>query len=111
MSLKTDYNLQTEMIAVYDLGLSLIQSTPTSTYTLVSGELAAAAAAGKKSFTVNVAHNAINANLELEGAYWESYRAGIISSLASESIYSYEVAVELNKTIAGTASLDLVFTF
>lgn len=111
MSLKTDYNLQSQMDDVYDLGVSLIQPTPTAAYTIISGELAAAAAAGETDFTVNVNHNAINDNLELSGTYWRSYSAGILTALASENIYNYEVAVVLNTTVTGTATIDLIFSF
>lgn len=111
MSLKTDYNLQTAMNSVYDLGAALIVSTPTAAYTKLSSDLAVAAAAGKKEFTVNVNHNADNTNLELKGTYWQTYRAGVISSLANEDIYDYEVSVSLNTTTTGVATIDLIFTF
>ena len=111
MSLKTDYSLQEAMNSVYDLGAALITSTPTAAYTQLSSDLAVAAAAGEKEFTVNVNHNADNTNLELKGTYWLSYKAGIISSLASEDIYDYEVSVSLNTTSVGVASIDLIFTF
>ena len=111
MSLKTTYNLPTEMKTVYELGVALIQPTPTPQYTIIQDELAAAAAAGKTEFTVNITHNAINANLELKGTYWDSYNAGLIAALSAEDVYDYEVKVELNTTIAGSATLDLNFTF
>lgn len=110
MSLRTDYNIQDNMITVYDLGVALIQSTPTPAYTQLSTELANAAAAGKRDFTINVAHNADDTNLKLNGDYLNSYKAGIYSALAAEEIYSHQVTVELN-TVQTTASIDLTFSF
>lgn len=113
MTLKVNYNFNEEMNLVYNLGFSLIQAlpTPTPAYTTLNGALAAASKAGKKIFTVNLSHNAINANLELKGEYWETYKTGIQSSLSQEDIYCNEVTVELNTSVAGTATIDLKFNF
>ena len=111
MTLRTDYNLQTQMDTVFDLGVALIQPTPSATYTIISNELIAAAAAGKEVFTVNIAHNAINDNLELKGTYWDSYKAGLAFALASEDIYDYQFTIELNTASTGVASIDINFSF
>lgn len=112
MTLKTDYSIDSDMNAVFDLGLAHIDSSgPTASYTSISAALAAAAARGETTFTVNITHNAINASLELQGRYFDSYSAGLLSALAVEDIYNYEVTVELNTDIAGTASIDLNFNF
>ena len=111
MTLKTDYNIDTQMNSVFDLGKALIVNTPTASFTIVQAALQSAATRGETEFTVNISHNADNASLELQGRYYQTYIAGIISSLSEEDVYDYEVTVELNTTIAGTASLDLKFNF
>lgn len=111
MTLKTDYNIDTQMNSVFDLGKSLIVNTPTASFTVVQAALQAAALRGETEFTVNLAHNANNASLELQGRYYETYAAGVIASLSEEDVYDYEVTISLNTTIAGTATLDLQFNF
>lgn len=112
MTLKTDYNVDTSMDAVFDLGVAHVFSGgPTAAYTIISAALAVAAGRGETAFTINIAHNADNASLELQGRYFNTYSAGLLSALAVEDIYNYEVTVELNTDVAGTASIDLVFNF
>ncbi len=112
MTLKTDYSIDSDMNAVFDLGLAHISSVgPTPTYTTISTALGIAAGRGETSFTINVVHNADNASLELQGRYFSTYSAGLLAALAEEDIYNYEASVVLNTDVAGAASIDLVFNF
>lgn len=111
MSLINSYNISTVLQSVYDLGYSLIRPTPTVAYTIVSSELATAAAAGEKVFTINIMHNAINSNLELKGDYLKAYTSGILASLLQEGIFEHQVVIALNTKVSGTASIDLMFSF
>lgn len=113
MSLKTAYNLQEQLLNVFNLGFSHIQSTPTPTpaYTLLSNGLAAAALSGKRTFTISIAHNAVNDDLELLGPYWDSYRSGLMTAMMNEGIYMNELNITLNNVNTGPSTLSFNFTF
>lgn len=110
MTLRTDYNFNTTMNTAYALGLSLL-TVGSPAYTTLSAGLAAASSQGKEIFTININHNSTSSILELKNAYWDSYVTGIEAALASEGIFNREVAVSLNTSVVGTATLDFNFSF
>lgn len=112
MSLKTDYlngpnGFYEQMDDVFAQGGTWV----TSNLAAISSALQSNAAQGKKSFTVTLAVAFEPSNLRLKGYHWKSFQAGIVSALAAEGVYSYEVAVELNTSDALSTSIDLNFTF
>ena len=111
--LRDSFNVDVQMAAVYNLGKALIgtDASLTAAYTAIQSALALNAASGIKEFTVNVAHNGLNSAIELRGLYWQTYSAGIISALAEQHIYSYEVTPSVNLTVRDLASIDLKFSF
>jgi hypothetical protein len=112
MSLKTDYGLAAALNTAFDAGIALIVSTPTAQYTTMSTELAAAAALGKEEFTIQIeCPTAQRSAILLQGKYWDAYKAGLESGLATEDIYSYEYTITLNTDDASTTYLDFNFSF
>jgi hypothetical protein len=112
MSLKTDYldgasGLTQQMIEVFGEGASYV----TASLATLQSELQTAASKGQTAFTVTLTVAFEPENLKLKGMHWESFRAGIISQLAVEEIYSYEVGVELNESDQVTLQIDFNFNF
>lgn len=112
MSLKTDYfdgltGFNQQMAACFDAGVAFVGLQAAALTT----ELQAAAAAGKKTFTVTIATADSPEYLRLNGLFAQTYLAGITSGLASEDIYSYECAPTLNLTDSVTVKIDFKFTF
>jgi hypothetical protein len=110
MSLKQDYydgstGFNQQMASCFAAGSAFV-STNEATLTT---ELQAAAAAGKKTFTVSIVTSDSPAYLRLNGLYAKTYLAGVVHALALEEIYSYECTPTLN--LADTVSVRVEFNF
>ena len=97
----------------YTAGVDYIGTlaSPGAAYATLSTELASASAAGKESFTVSISVTHQPDTLKLENKYWDSFKAGIISALAVEGIYSYEVTLTLNTDDTQNTKVDFAFSF
>lgn len=112
MSLKTDYldgatGLTQKMQNVFDQGVALV----TTNLSALSSGLQTNAAKGLSSFTINIVTTFEPANLRLKGTHMNTYFAGIRAQLAAESIFDYEVSLELNTSDLTTTSIDFKFNF
>ena len=110
MSLRTDYTgaLDTKLAEARSNGFTFIKTTNLADIT--SG-MAAAAAQGKKKFTLNFSVSYQPSDLRLLGPLWLAYKSGIMEALASEDIMENEVTVELNTSDQLATSIDLNFDF
>jgi len=113
MSLRTDYDLSTAISTAFQAGVDYIgtQASPGNAYADLSSGLSDAAAKGKESFTVTVVVSHVPDTLKLQNKYWDAFQAGIISALAAEGIYSYEVTLALNTDDANETKVDFTFSF
>lgn len=109
MSLRTTYSgaLDTALALARTNGISSI----TTNLSTITTELSNAAAAGKKSFTVNIPVTFQPSDLRLKGKLWEAYKTGIEEKLSSEDIYGDEITVELNTSDTISTTVDLKFKF
>jgi hypothetical protein len=113
MSLRTDYDLSSAISTAYQAGVDYIgtQASPGAAYADLSSGLSDAAATGKESFTITISVTHVPDTLKLENKYWDSFKAGIISALAAEGIYSYEVSLALNTEDSQDTKVDFTFSF
>ena len=113
MSLRTDYDLSTALSTAYQAGVDYIGTlaSPGAAYATLSSELADAASLGKESFTVTIVVTHAPDTLKLQNKYWDAFQAGIISALAAEGIYSYEVTLALNTADTNETKVDFTFSF
>jgi len=113
MSLKTDYALSTALTAAYDAGVAYVGTgiAPGAAYATLSAGLAAAAAQGKETFTVTVSVTHAPSTLRLQGKYWNAFKTGVLSALAAEGIYNYEITLALNTEDATDTQIDFDFAF
>lgn len=110
MSLRTDYTgaLDTKLAESRAAGRTLVLTTE---FAAITTEMAAAAAAGIKEFTITVGATFQSADLRLETALWEAHRTGILQGLAEEDLMGNEVTVELNTQDQTTTRIDMNFKF
>ena len=113
MSLRTDYNLSTAIGTAYQAGVDYIGTlaSPGAAYADLSSGLSDAADMGKESFTVTVVVTHAPDTLKLQNKYWDAFQAGIISALAAEGIYDYEVTLALNTEDTNETKVDFTFSF
>lgn len=112
MSLKTDYydganGFNQKMNDVFVAG----QTYVTASSAALTVELQAAAAQGKKEFTVSLITTFEPVNLRLEGTHMQTHFAGILNQLGTEEIFNYEVALVLNTSDQTDTYIDFNFTF
>jgi len=110
MSLRTDFTgaTDTALAAARAAGVTFIATTNLATITT---EMAAAAAAGKRSFTLTYVTTYQSADLKLLGPLWRAYQSGITQALAAEDIMLNDVIISLNTADASTTYVDLAFDF
>ena len=113
MSLRTDYDLSTALSTAYQAGVDYIGTvgSPGAAYADLSAGLSDASSKGKESFTVTVSVTHAPDTLKLQNKYWNAFQAGIISALAVEGIYSYEVSLALNTDDTNDTKVDFTFSF
>lgn len=109
MTLRSDYGgaLDTALLTARDAGTALIVTSNAS----ISTQMQAAAAQGKKEFTITLSVSFQPEDLRLEGSLWEAFKTGVEFQLAQEELYSNEVSVELNTSDTMNLQLDLSFNF
>lgn len=110
MSLRTTYTgaLDTKLAEARDAGSDSILVTNLAA---ITSAITAAANAGKKKFTVNIAVTYQPADIRALGLLWEAYKTGVVQALASEDVMMNEVVVKLNTSDQLSTSLDLNFQF
>ena len=113
MSLRTDYDLNTALSTAFQAGVDYIgtQASPGAAYADLSAGLSDAASKGKETFTITISVTHVPDTLKLLNKYWDAFQAGIISALAAEGIYSYEVTLALNTDDANDTKVDFTFSF
>lgn len=112
MSLKSDYfdgltGFNAKMADVFAAGEAYVVTNSA----LLTSQLQAAAASGKKSFIVTIPVVFEPNNLRLQGIHMKTFLAGIVEQLGVEDIYSYEVTPTLNTSDCLSTSIDFKFTF
>lgn len=110
MSLRTSYSgaLDAKLAEARDSGYDAVLVTNLAD---IAADMAAAAASGKKKFTVNFSVTYQPADLRLKGPLWEAYKTGVEQALASEDLMGNEATVELNTTDQLNTSIDIKFSF
>ena len=110
MSLRTDYtgSMDAKLAQARQAGHDFIKVTNLAQ---IVTDMAAAAAQGKKIFTLNYGASFQPEDLRLEGPLWDAYQSGISEGLTSEDIMQGEVAIALNTSDTVSTSIDLNFTF
>ncbi len=113
MSLRTDYDLSTALSTAYQAGVDYIGTlaSPGVAYADLSAGLSDAASKGKEAFTITVSVTHAPDTLKLQNKYWDSFQAGIITALAAEGIFSYEVTLALNTEDTNDTKVDFTFSF
>lgn len=112
MTLKTSYfdgltGLHQQLNDAFDEGGAFIVANLVT----ITSAMTSNASAGTTKFTVTLVTTYKTASLRLNGLLLKSYLAGIISGLAAEDIYSYEVAAALNTSSNTETKIDLNFSF
>jgi hypothetical protein len=108
--LRDSYDLQGALNTGFDAGVAFV-APASSAYLALQSALASASAMGKEVFTVSIPTTHATASLRLNGKYLKAYFAGIISGLALEDIYSYEVSLTLDTSDTLTTNVIFNFTF
>ena len=110
MSLRTGYTGATDakLALARQAGYDFIIVTNLAQITT---DMAAAAAQGKRKFTLNYTASFQPQDLRLEGPLWDAYQSGIYEGLTTEDIMQNEVTVVLNTSDTVSTSVDLVFDF
>lgn len=112
MTLRTDYfdgsnGLDAQVLAAEVAGAAFVVTNRA----VISTAMVAAAAQGKKTFTVNIVTTFNPTALRLKGTLYNAYCAGIIDGLLTEGVYSFECALSLNTADTLATSIDFNFTF
>lgn len=110
MSLRTDYTgaLDTKLAEARTAGLTLVGTTSIAT---ITSEMATAATAGIKEFTVTLTIGYQPQDIRTGGCLWEAFKSGCEQALSVEDIMGNEVTVALNLTDTVNTQLDLNFSF
>ena len=110
MSLRTDYTgaLDTALSASRLAGFESITITSLASITT---QMATAAAAGLKTFTITLAVAHQPTDMRSEGPLWDAYRSGILQGLYSEDLMGsdIEVVIDLSDTLVTSVSLNFDF--
>ena len=80
-------------------------------YLLLQSGLATAADNGQETFTVKIMCNFNPAILRLGTKYWEAFKTGAMTALATERIYNYEVSLTMDTTDTIDLKINFNFTF
>ena len=110
MSLRTGYtgSMDAKLAQARQAGHDFIAVTNLAQITV---DMAASAAQGKRTFTLNYSASFQPDDLRLEGPLWEAYQSGVSEGLTAEDIMQNEVSVVLNTSDTVSTSIDLVFNF
>jgi hypothetical protein len=110
MSLRTDFTgaTDTALAAARAAGVTFIDTTNLAA---ITSAMAAAAAQGKRAFTLSYSVTYQTEDLKLLGPLWEAFETGITQALAVEDIMGNEVTVSLNTSDTVTTRVDLAFDF
>ena len=110
MSLRTDYTgaLDTKLAEARVAGRDLVLVTNLASITT---DMAAAAAQGKKEFTISLPVAYQPQDLRLAGPLWEAYKSGVEEAVSSEDVMGNEVTVSLNTDDTVDTAVDLAFSF
>ena len=109
MSLRTDYTgaLDTKLAQARQAGYDFVKVTNLAQ---LGVDMAAEAAKGVKTYTLNYGLSFQPEDLRLEGPLWEAFKSGVLEGFASEDIMGNEIAVVLNTSDTVSTSIDLNFT-
>lgn len=91
---------------VFDAGVGYVVTNNA----IISAELKDQAAKGVSDFTLTMDVSFEPENLRLKGTHMETFFDGMQQELASEQLYSYDVAMALNESDTVQLKIDLVFT-
>jgi len=110
MSLRTDYTgaIDAKLAQARIAGRDFVL---VSNLANITSDMAAAAAQGKRAFTLTYTVSFQPSDLRLQGPLWKAYRSGILEGLASEDVMNNEVSVELNTSDTLATSVNLIFDF